>query len=187
MRYLLENDNDTLKRLCKLKDNYFDYRQPNKLIENQIARIRWHKKDLLCDISAFNMTSEKQINVEEYIHKNIKNERDDLVLNTFKIQYDIEPDYYRITADYYYASPTYLKVLNSIKYFDKLKLKAHSWLLPLAKMDVRNLVIQNGYLMLGKRGRNEFDAYLLGDFISFTKLMTIEEYDKQLKLFKDEI
>jgi hypothetical protein len=28
---------------------------------------------------------------------------------------------------------------------------------------------------------------LLCDFISFTKLMTIEEYDKQLKLFKDEI
>jgi hypothetical protein len=75
-------------------------------------------------------------------------------------------------------------VLNSIKYFDKLKLKAYNWLLPLAKMDVRNLVIKNGYLMLGKRGKNKFDAYLLGEFTSFTKLMTIEEYDKQLKLFK---
>jgi hypothetical protein len=187
MRYLLEKDNQTFKRLCNLKDKYFDYRQPNKLIGGVDAQMQINIRDINYDVQSYNMMIEEKIDIDRYIEMRISKQRDDLVLNEFDIQFAMNPDYYFVRAAYYYASPTYLKVLNSIEYFDKLKLKAHSWLLPLAKMDVRNLVIQNGYLMLGKRGRNEFDAYLLGDFISFTKLMTIEEYDKQLKLFKDEI
>jgi len=187
MRYLLEKDNETFKRVCKLKDNYFDYRQPNKLIGGVDAQIQIYIKDINYDIEAYNMMAKEKIDTNKYIEMRISKQRDDLILNQFDVQFAMNPDYYFVRASYYYASPTYLKILNSIEYFDKLKQKAHIWLLPLAKMDVRNVVIRDGYLMLGKRGKNEFDAHLLGSFISFSKLMTVEEYDKQLKLFKDEI
>ena len=187
MRYLLEKDKATFKRLNNLKDKYFDYRQPNKLIGGVDAQMQIHIRDINYDVEAYNMMAEEKIDTDKYIEMRISKQRDDLVLNEFDIQFAMNPDYYFVRAAYYYASPTYLKVLNSIEYFDKLQQKAHSWLLPLAKMDVRNLVIRDGYLMLGKRGKNKEDAHWLGDFISFTKLMTVKQYDEQLKLFKDEI
>lgn len=187
MRYLLEKDNEDFKRLTKLKEQYFDYRQPNKLIGGMDAQIQFHIKDLEYDVQAYNMMSEKQIDIDKYIEQRISKQRDDLVLNTFDVQFSENTEYYQIRALYNYASPTYLKVLNSIEYFNGLKLKAQSWLLPLAKMDLRNLVIQDDYVKLGKRERNEEDPRLLGKFISFTKLMPVEEYDEKLKMFKSEI
>lgn len=186
MRYLLEKDEVKYTRLQELKKQYFDYRQPNKLIGGVDAQMQFHIKDLNNDIELYYIMTEENINIEKYISKKISKQRDDLILNTFDIQFAINPDYYLVRAAYYYASPTYLKVLNSIEYFDNLKSKAHSWLLPLAKMDVRNLVIRDGYLMLGKRGKNKEDAHWLGDFISFIKLMTVEEYNHKLQLIKNE-
>lgn len=187
MRYLLEKDESTFKRLHNLKDNYFDYRKPNELIDKIQAQIQFHVRDLTYDVQAFNMMSEEKIDITKYIELKIRKQRDDLILNTFYTKMSPDNNYYQVRALYNYASPTYLKVLNSIQYFDKLKLKAHTWLFPLAKMDVRNLVIRDGYLMLGKRGKNKEDAHWLGDFISYAKLMTIEQYDEQLKNFKNEI
>lgn len=184
MRYLLEKDDIKYNRLQKLKKQYFDYRQPNKLIGGVDAQMQFHIKDLNNDIELYYIMTEETIDIEKYILKKISKQRDDLVLNTFDIQFAINPDYYLVRAAYYYVSPTYLKVLNSIEYFDHLKLKAKSWLLPLAKMDLRNLVIADGYLMLGKRAKNQEDPRQLGPFISFTKLMPVKEYNEQLKLFK---
>lgn len=187
MRYLLFKDDLKYIRLKKLKKQYFDYRQPDELADKIQALMQFHVRDLKYDVEAFNMMSEEKIDTDKYIEQKISKQRADLVLNTFDIQFSNNKDYYEVRALYNYASPTYLKVLNSIEYFDDLQLKAQSWLLPLAKMDLRNLVIQDYYVMLGKRGRNEEDPRLLGKFISFTPLMTVHEYDKQLKLFKDEI
>jgi hypothetical protein len=182
MRYLLEEDESKLKKCISIIDNYLDYRQKNKLKGVQLAYITFDFIDIQQALMSLKISG-KNIEVDEYILKNLKTLDKKYVYDNHIIL--LENNTYKIKGEYYYASDSYLKILNRIDYYRELKNKAMNYLYPKV-YDLRNIVERDGYIMIGIRGKNEYDAHLLGDFISFKPLMSVVDYNKKLLEIKYE-
>ena len=185
MRYLLKEDLIKKDRLSNLKDKYFKYRQPNKLIQQVYASATFNIRDLEADIMSWNMCKDEKTDTDKYITFRMEQQRSDLLLNDIDIQFAINENDYNVRAAYYYASPTYINVLNTLESIKMLEWDAYEYLNQFSEGDSRNIVEIDGEIMLGKRGKNEYDAHWLGDFISYKFIMTSENYDIELKKIKD--
>ena len=183
MRYLLEKDEIIQQRLNKLAQDYFDYRQKDKTKDLIYGSMMFHKFDLDNDMKMHNMYTGEKIHLYSYLSKRLDNQRPDIILDNFTIDEETDENNYRVKAVFYSVSPTYLMVVNKLKYYDELKAKAQDYLRKNVCLDIRNIVEKDGFVMVGTRARNEYDAHLLGKFVSFEKAMTIEEYDNELKKF----
>ena len=181
MRYLLKKDEESQQRLNKLANEYYDYRQKDKTKDLICGSMMFHKLDLDNDMKAHNMYTSEKIHLYSYLSKRLDNQRLDIVLDSFIVDEETDEKNYRVRAMYYPASPTYLMVVNKLEYYRELKSKAQEYLRKNVCDDIRNIVEKDGFILVGKRGRNEYDAHWLGDFISFKKVMTSEEYDNELK------
>ena len=176
MRYLLEEDQYKLKKCISITDSYLDYRQKNKVKGLQLAYIALDLRDIQQSLMALKISGEN-VEVDEYVLKHLKSIDKKYVYDSHIIL--LEDNQYKIKGEYYFASDSYLKILDRIDYYIELKNKAINYLYPMVN-DLRNLVEKDGYIMIGERGKNEEDARLLGDFISFKRLMSVEDYNKKL-------
>lgn len=183
MRYLLEKDEIIQQRLNKLAKDYFDYRQKDTTKEIQYASISYYKFDLDNDLKMSKMYMGEKMDIYEYIKYRINSIRPNFVLDSFNLDDKTDEKNYRVRAMYYPASPTYLMVVNKLEYYRELKSKAQEYLRKNVCLDIRNIVEKDGFVMVGTRARNKYDAHLLGKFVSFEKAMTVEEYDNELKKF----
>jgi hypothetical protein len=181
MRYLLKKDEERQQRLNKLANEYYDYRQKDTTKEIQYASINYYKFDLDNDLKISQMYTGEKMDIYEYIKYRINSISPNFVLDSFNLDDKTDEKNYRVRAMYYPASPTYLMVVNKLEYYRELKSKAQEYLRKNVCDDIRNIVEKDGFILVGKRSRNEYDAHWLGDFISFKKVMTSEEYDNELK------
>lgn len=181
MRYLLKKDEERQQRLNRLANEYYDYRQKDTTKEIQYASISYYKFDLDNDLKISQMYTGEKMDIYEYIKHRINSISPNFVLDSFNLDDKTDEKNYRVRAMYYPASHTYLMVVNKLEYYRELKSKAQEYLRKNVCDDIRNIVEKDGFILVGKRGRNEYDAHWLGDFISFRKVMTSEEYDNELK------
>jgi hypothetical protein len=182
MRFLLKEDEKIQKKLMYLAINYSDYRRKDISKGITKAQVMYEKRDLDMEIFSKSIKGQ-QINFYEYLERKLNKLNPKYVLDSYVIDEKLVEHQYKISAKFYHASPTYLMIVDKLKYYDELIVEAKKYLRQNITYDIRNVVEKDGFVMIGKRGRNKCSPNLLGEFIGFKKVMTSEEYDNILMKF----
>lgn len=183
MRYLLKQDELKQQRFNKLANDYYDYRQKDTSKKLKYGSMSFYKLDLDNDLKLSKMWTGEKIDLYAFIGRKLNSYAPELVLDSMVVDEESDEKNYRVRASFFPPSPTYLMVVNKLEYYNELKAKAQEYLRNNVCLDIRNVVEKDGFIQVGKRGKNEYDAHWLGDFVSFKKIMTSEEYDEQLMKF----
>ena len=184
MKYLLDKDQNEFRDVIAYIELNKDNRKADKTKEPKQLHATFHKYDMDMNIMALECSGTK-ITVDELIENNLKNHDLEFVFEVKKME--LQDDYYRLVATAYYSESEFLSYLEKHKYYEKLNYLGQKMILNVLQLDDRDVGIYSDGVYELTRGRNEYDAHLIGDVISRKRVMPIKQFVSLLEYVKRNI
>jgi hypothetical protein len=182
MKYLLEKDKIEFKNVLDYISLNKDNRKADKTKEPKQLHATFNKHDMDINIIALECSG-KKVTVNELIKDHLKNYDLEFVFKVKKME--LQDDYYRLVATAYYSEPKFLSYIEKNKYYEKLNNLGRKIILNELKVDDRDIEINSDGVYKLKRGRNKYDAHLIGDIISKKLIMSIDKFVNLLQEVKN--
>ncbi len=183
MKYLLDKDQKQFRDVLTYIELNKDNRKSDKTKEPKKLQALYHKHDLDMNIIALELNGIKTT-YKELIENNLKNHDLEYVFEIQKIE--LQDDYYKLIAIAYYSDFQFLSYLEKRKYFETLNNLGRKIILDKLKIDDRDIAICYDGVYELTRGKNMYDAHLIGDVISEKLVMSIKEFTSLLEYVKND-
>ncbi len=183
MKYLLDKDQKQFRDVLTYIELNKDNRKSDKTKEPKKLQALYHKHDLDMNIIALELNGIKTT-YKELIENNLKNHDLEYVFEIQKIE--LQDDYYKLIAIAYYSDFQFLSYLEKRKDFETLNNLGRKIILDKLKIDDRDIAICYDGVYELTRGKNMYDAHLIGDVISEKLVMSIKEFTSLLEYVKND-
>ena len=183
MKYLLDKDQKEFRDVIAYIELNKDNRKADKTKESKKLQAMFCKNDLDMNIIALELSGTKTTYIE-LIENNLKNYDLEYVFEIEKIE--LQDDYYKLIATAYYSDFEFLSYIEKSKYFENLNNLGRKIILDKLKIDDRDIAIYDDGVYELIRGKNEFDAHLIGYVISEKLVMTREKFIEYLQFVKND-
>lgn len=184
MKYLLDKDQNEFRDVIAYIELNKDNRKADKTKEPLRLDAMFCKHDLDIDLTVVKMNDNK-MTIEKLIEYNLKYHDLKFVPEIKKIE--LQDENYRVVATAYYSESKFLSYLEKHEYFEKLNYLGQKMILNVLQLDDRDIGIYSDGVYELTRGRNEYDAHLIGDVISRKRVMPIKQFVSLLEYVKRNI
>ena len=181
MRLLLKEDQETFNSINKYIGDNWDKRTPDLTKHKTHFYIKYCVRDLENKLLMEQLRGSGMTEYD-YIMQSA-NSKPEYVVPNVTIKNEVINDYKEAYGDVYCANKEFIDKYEEQKYYIKLSNLAAEYLKPFGS-DSRNFYEYNNAIYYGHRERNKFDAYLIGDIVGGTFIMSSSDYDNVLRNLK---